>query len=212
MPAKRRVATSSRRTPVQARSAQLVADILQAAIHVLERQGPHKFTTIRVAERAGVSIGSIYQYFPNKQAILHRLQLDEWETTGETVDAILGDDALAPPERLRALFRAFFQSECDEGPLRQALDAAAPRYQDAPESRAGRSRSQQIVGAFIAKAAPHASPRQRRFAVQQLFVTMTAIGKHVSELRPTPTEIHRWADATAEMLAMYLASLTGTES
>ncbi len=207
MPRKRPVATSSRRVPAQARSVQLVADILQAAIHVLEREGPHRFTTIRVAERAGVSIGSIYQYFPNKQAILHRLQLDEWEKTGATVDAILGDDALAPPERLRALFRAFFQSECDEAPLRQALDAAAPRYQDAPESRARRSRSQQIVGAFIAKAASRASPRQRRFAGQLLFVAMTAIGKQVSELRPAAAEIERWADACADMLAMYLAGL-----
>jgi AcrR family transcriptional regulator len=209
MPRKRRTVTSSRRKPVQARSTQLVADILQAAIHVLERVGPHKFTTIRVAETAGVSIGSIYQYFPNKQAILHRLQLDEWEKTGETVDGILGDDSLAAPDRLRALFRAFFQSECDEGPLRLALASAAPRYHDAPESRAGRTKSQQIVGAFIASAAPHASPRQRRFATQLLFLTMTAMGKQVSELRPTGAEIQRWADAGATMVTMYLTNLNG---
>jgi AcrR family transcriptional regulator len=204
---KRRVKTTSRRQPVQARSTQLVADILQASIHVLERDGAQKFTTIRVAERAGVSIGSVYQYFPNKQAILHRLQLDEWERTGETVDAILGDESLPPPARLRALFGTFFKSECDEGALRQALAAAAPRYHDAPESRAGRSKSQQIVGAFIAKAAPNASPRQRRFAAQLLFMTMTALGKQVSELRPTDAETQRWANAGADMLTLYFATL-----
>lgn len=209
MPRKRHPSTSSRRTPVQARSIQLVADVLQGAIQVLERDGPHKLTTIRVAEAAGVSIGSVYQYFPNKQAILYRLQVDEWERTGATVDAILGDETLPPPERLRALFRAFFQSECDEAPLRQALDAAAPRYQDAPESRARRARSQQIVAAFIAKAARHASPRQRRFAAELLFATMTALGKQVSELQPTNAELQRWADAGADMVSMYFASLSG---
>jgi AcrR family transcriptional regulator len=208
LPRTARSAPSSRRQPVQARSAQLVADILQASIRVLEREGPHKFTTIRVAEAAGVSVGSVYQYFPNKQAILHRLQVDEWQKTGETVDAILADAALPPGPRLRALFRAFFQSECDEAPLRLALDAAAPRYQDAPESRAGRRRSQRIVAGFLAVAAPKASPRQRRFAGQLLFLTMTALGKQVSELHPGRAEVRRWADAGADMLAMYLARLS----
>jgi AcrR family transcriptional regulator len=208
MPRKPRPPVSPRRQPVQARSAQLVADILQASIQVLEREGPHKFTTIRVAKAAGVSIGSVYQYFPNKQAILHRLQIDEWEQTGETVDTILTDESLPPPARLRALFRAFFQSECDEAPLRLALDAAAPRFHDAPESRTRRARSEHIVGAFLVRAAPDASPRQRRFAAQLLFMTMTALGKQVSERQPTRAEIHRWADASADMLSMYLANLS----
>jgi len=204
LPRTRRTETSSRRTPVQARSAQLVADILEASIQVLEREGPHKFTTIRVAETAGVSIGSVYQYFPNKQAILYRLQIDEWERTGHVVDAILSDEALAPRARLRALFRAFFQSECDEAPLRLALDAAAPRYRDSPASRVQRRRSQRIVPRFIARAAPNASPGQRRFAVQLLFLHLTSLGKEVSETNPTRGTVRRFADAGADMLSMYL--------
>src|ERR1700761_4435131 len=107
-------ATSPRKLPSQARSTELVAAILQAAIRVLERDGAQKFTTIRVAETAGVSVGSLYQYFPNKQAILYRLQVEEWEKTGATIDAILGDVTRPPAERLRTMLRAFFRSECDE--------------------------------------------------------------------------------------------------
>lgn len=187
----------SRRTPRQARSTQLVADLLEAAIHVLEREGPHRFTTIRVAEVAGASIGSVYQYFPNKQAILHRLQLDEWARTGATVDAILAED-LAPRPRLRKLFRAFFQSEVDEAPLRLALAAAAPRYPAKP-------RCHRVVDDFMRVAAPHATAKQRRFAAQLLFATMTSLGKEMSERRPR--DVRRWADAGADMVAMYLASL-----
>ena len=69
---------SSRKRPKQARSTELVAAILEAAAQVLAEEGASRFTTARVAERAGVSVGSLYQYFPNKAAILFRLQSDEW--------------------------------------------------------------------------------------------------------------------------------------
>lgn len=196
-----------RKQPVQARSTQLVTAILAAAVRVLQREGAQRFTTIRVAEAAGVSVGSLYQYFPNKQAILYRLQLDEWEKTGETIDAILGDEKRPAALRLRALLHTFFQSECDEAPLRLALDAAGPSYHDAPGSRSRRRRSQRIVRTFIAAAAPKASSQQRRFAAQLLFVTMTSLGKRISELHPESAEIERWAQAVSEMLTMYLAQL-----
>ena len=199
--------TTPRKLPVQARSTDLVAAIRQAAIRVLEREGAQRFTTIRVAEEAGVSVGSLYQYFPNKHAILFRLQLDEWEATGATLDAILGDRGRSPAERLRATFRAFFHSECDEAALRLALDDAAPSYRDAPESRARRRRSRRIVSAFVAAAAPHASARQRTFAAELIFTTMTALGKQVSERRPARAKVDRWADAVADMLSTYLAQL-----
>jgi AcrR family transcriptional regulator len=51
---------SSRKQPKQARSEQLVSDILTAAAQVLARDGAHRFTTARVAEKAGVSVGSLY--------------------------------------------------------------------------------------------------------------------------------------------------------
>ena len=65
---------SSRKQPKQARSTELVAAVLEAAVQVLATQGAARFTVARVAERAGVSVGSVYQYFPNKAAILFRLQ------------------------------------------------------------------------------------------------------------------------------------------
>jgi AcrR family transcriptional regulator len=59
-----------RRRPVQQRSEATVEAILQAAAQVFERRGYAAGTTNRIAERAGVSIGTLYQYFPNKDAIL----------------------------------------------------------------------------------------------------------------------------------------------
>ncbi|HET9930997.1 MAG TPA: TetR family transcriptional regulator [Polyangiaceae bacterium] len=207
MPKPRPPVTSPRKAPVQKRSTQLVADILKAAVRVLEKEGAERFTTIRVAKAAGVSVGSLYQYFPNKQAILYRLQTDEWEQTGRMVDAILSNSTETPAERLHTMTRAFFRSECDEAPLRQALDRAAPSYHDAPESVVHRERGRKVIQAFIAEAAPRASARQRRLAADLLFMTVTAIGKQVSERRPSPVELEHWADAVAEMIATYLATL-----
>ena len=90
---------SSRKQPQQTRSNELVAAILDAAVQVLAKEGAQRFTTARVAERAGVSIGSLYQYFPNKAAILFRLQSDEWRSTSGLLRDILADRTQPPPAR-----------------------------------------------------------------------------------------------------------------
>src|SRR6202012_1806868 len=86
---RRQAQISSRKRPKQSRSTELVAAILQAAAQVLAAEGAARFTTARVADKAGVSVGSLYQYFPNKAAILFRLQSDEWRQTTDLLRAIL---------------------------------------------------------------------------------------------------------------------------
>jgi AcrR family transcriptional regulator len=130
---------SSRKQPQQARSTELVAAILHAAVPVLAKEGAQRFTTARVAEKAGVSVGSLYQYFPNKAAILFRLQSDEWRQTTQLLRGILEDAQRSPLERLRALVHAFIRSECDEAAVRVALGDAAPFYRDAPEAEEARA-------------------------------------------------------------------------
>jgi AcrR family transcriptional regulator len=68
-----------RKTPTQPRSEQTVAALLEAAAQVLERDGLDGFNTNAVAERAGVSIGSLYQYFPGKDALTLALMRRENE-------------------------------------------------------------------------------------------------------------------------------------
>jgi AcrR family transcriptional regulator len=59
-----------RKKPQQSRSVATVEAIYDATIQVLLRNGPERLTTVHVARRAGVSVGTLYQYFPNKQALL----------------------------------------------------------------------------------------------------------------------------------------------
>jgi AcrR family transcriptional regulator len=204
VPRKPAVVTAPRKLPKQARAVRLVDAILQAAVRVLERDGAAGFTTVRVAERAGVSVGSLYQYFPNKESILFRLQRDEWMATGRLLEGIFADTRLDAAERLRAAMRAFFRSEYEEAPLRRALGDAAPLYRDAPEGREHRARGMPLLRALIAEAAPDLPRRRRAFAAQLYVATLAAMGKHVSEIARSPGEVDTWAAATAEMFLAHL--------
>lgn len=64
---------SMRKEPVQSRSRQLVEDVVEAAARILEGPGYDRATTNRIADKAGVSVGSLYRFFPNKQSIIARL-------------------------------------------------------------------------------------------------------------------------------------------
>src|SRR5271163_4316862 len=88
-----------RRKPKQRRSRQTVEAVLGAVVRVLKREGPDAVTTNRVAEVAGLSIGSVYQYFPDKRAIfvaLHRRHIQEVD---RLIEAKLVENATAPLEQ-----------------------------------------------------------------------------------------------------------------
>ncbi|WP_126241414.1 TetR family transcriptional regulator [Burkholderia gladioli] len=196
-----------RKQPQQARSTELVAAILEAATQVLAREGAVRFTTARVAEKAGVSVGSVYQYFPNKAAILFRLQSDEWRRTTAMLRAILEDRRDPPPERLRKMVHAFILSECEEADMRVALNDAAPLYRDAPEAREVRASSAGTLDRFMLEVLPGASPATLQLAGEMIGATLRLVGKQFSERPRTPAEIEAYAGAMSDMFCTYLREL-----
>ncbi len=200
---------SSRKQPKQARSTELVAAILQAATQVLAKEGAHRFTTARVAEKAGVSVGSVYQYFPNKAAILFRLQSDEWQQTTEMLRSILEDVQKPPLERLGALVLAFIRSECEEAGMRVALNDAAPLYRDAPEAQAARAAGERIFDTFMLEVLPETPQESRVLASDLILTTLSTVGKNFSESTRTLAEIEVYAAAMADMFSAYLGNIEG---
>jgi AcrR family transcriptional regulator len=207
MPRRSSARLSSRKQPQQARSTELVEAVLDAAVQVLAKEGAQRFTTARVAEKAGVSVGSLYQYFPNKAAILFRLQSDEWRQTSELLRGILTDAATPPLERLRTLVHAFIRSECDEAAVRGALDDAAPLYRDAPEAREAMASAAQTMQVFMREALPRSSDAVRSLASDLITTTLGAVGKSFSETPRRSAEIEAYADAMADMFCAYLTSI-----
>ncbi len=94
---------AARRTPVQERSAVRVERMLDAAAHLLARTGTEGLTTSSVAREAGVSVGSLYQFFPDLSAVLRALA----QRSFDRYRAALADRlAVAPPQRWEHLVEA----------------------------------------------------------------------------------------------------------
>ena len=108
-------AASRRRAPQQERSRKKVESILAAARSLLETEGPEALNTNRIASEAGMGVGSLYEYFPNKEAIasalIEQLSAEEAETVMARFDASAGL-ALAPgiAELVEVVFALYQQN------------------------------------------------------------------------------------------------------
>ena len=111
-----------RRIPRQTRAEETVSAILEAAAQVLEVGGLEGFTTNAVAERAGVSIGTLYQYFADKQALLRALAEREIRRALTAIGTALRGDPQAPGEqRARAMVRALVNAFSGRQRARRAV-------------------------------------------------------------------------------------------
>lgn len=102
-------ARTGRRRPRQTRARETCAAIFEAAAQILEREGERAFNTNRIAERAGVSVGTIYQYFPDKEAILVAMARAEQERIAAENVRIAARPA-SHREMLRSSLRRFIRA------------------------------------------------------------------------------------------------------
>jgi len=115
---------SKRRIPRQQRSTATVYAIFSAAVQILEREGQEAFNTNRIAAVAGVSIGTLYQYFADKDAILHGLAQRE---TARIRSAIKDQLALPWPASLRAIVHTVLYAFDGQQAVRVAIFNARRR-------------------------------------------------------------------------------------
>jgi AcrR family transcriptional regulator len=85
-----------RRVPQQGRSREKVRRVLDAADELLAREGAGALITTRVAEEAGVAVGSVYSYFPDKAAIAEALALRYWSVVTDSIAEVVEADARQP--------------------------------------------------------------------------------------------------------------------
>jgi AcrR family transcriptional regulator len=111
-----------RKKPIQARAAITLDAIFEASIQVLLRDGPHRLTTTRVAERAGVSVGTMYQYFPHKQALIYALNKRYLEALAEKIEAACKTRHGAPVgEMVEALIDVYWRAKTERADVTRAL-------------------------------------------------------------------------------------------
>jgi AcrR family transcriptional regulator len=112
-----------RKQPKQGRAKATVAAILEASVQLLGKGGLSALNTNSIAERAGVSVGSLYQYFPNKDAIVvalihhqHQRQLDA------LAEALEGIEEMTVDAGVRRIVRAGMQHHLDNALFASAID------------------------------------------------------------------------------------------
>jgi AcrR family transcriptional regulator len=132
-----------RKTPVQRRSTETVAVILEAAARILEVHGFEGFNTNAVAERAGVSIGSLYQYFPNKDALLSGLIERECMPLLASADQIVGNKTCR--SGLRDYIRASISHQMRRPKLARLIDIVEQREAFEHQVSGTRQRLRSIV-------------------------------------------------------------------
>jgi AcrR family transcriptional regulator len=112
LPQRSQAVLEPRKSPVQARSTASVDAILEATIQVLLSDGKEGLTTTRVASRAGVSVGTLYQYFPNKSALLQAALKRHLDEVTEAVEKVAREQKGYPLQQMAtALITAFLEAK-----------------------------------------------------------------------------------------------------
>jgi AcrR family transcriptional regulator len=184
--------------PRQARAEETVAAILEGAAQILEAGGLGAFTTNAVAERAGVSIGTLYQYFADKQAILRAIAERELKATLAKVGRTLTEQHEAPIEaRIRAIVRAVVGAFRGRQRARKAVVQAV-------FSEGGGAALQAPIAAFIAAHALEALTEQQTFVLSRalLGAIRAAVLEEKSFLRDSAFE-----DELVRLASCYLRGL-----
>lgn len=148
-------AASPRKLPAQRRSKQTVAAILAATFRVLDESGAEGLTTTRVAAVAGVSVGTLYQYFPHREALLHALLADHLTAAIDAIEAEAHACAGLPPaDAIERVVRAFLAEKAARAANARILNKAfgADMLDDRPQVKAAVARAHraidQILGGF----------------------------------------------------------------
>ena len=122
MPSRPRIVLEARKSPVQARSTASVNAILEATLQVLLSVGKERLTTTKVAARAGVSVGTLYQYFPNKSALLQAALKRHMSEVTETIARVCKEQSgRTLREMATALITAFLEAKIRDAKTSVAL-------------------------------------------------------------------------------------------
>ncbi len=200
-----------RKQPQQERSRLLRDRILEASLRVLRDEGALGFTTTRVADEAEVSVGSLYQYFPNKHALVMALHEDDIRQGIDHICEILNRTDWSPRRRLSEITQWFFASEAEEvsefgavlGDIEVFLRANSD---DNVANRVQLNAARKQFEAFISTSSTRTwTPAELRFAARFTWATIETLGKSVGrETTISASANRRWATETADMLANHL--------
>jgi AcrR family transcriptional regulator len=206
MPRKR--SAVPRKLPQQDRSRMTVEAILEATTHILTEEGYDKANTNRIAERAGISIGSLYQYFPNKESLMAALMEQHSNEIAELVESRLKNLFDAPLENaIPELVKAVIAAHAINPRLHQVLNEEIPRSERLQQMQNADERIAELLRAYLTRWGDRIRPQNIEMTVFILSRTVESLCHSAVIENPSFVSNSQFGHEVSNLLRLYL---TGT--
>jgi len=197
-----------RKSPVQARSLATMDAIYEATIQVLVAEGVARFNTTRVAERAGVSVGSLYQYYPNKRSLLAAVLERHLLHVAEVVEKVCAAQRGMPlADMARAVSIAFVDAKMERPDVSKALYAVAEEHGGAVFVGRARARMLKAISATLASASD-ARPNDLETVSSVFLSAMAGPVRHLLETDVSRARIAKLREHIVVLTSAYLSATT----
>lgn len=209
MPSDSLAAFEPRKTPIQARAAVTVDAIFEATIQVLLSYGSDRLTTTRVAERAGVSVGTLYQYFPNKRSLLFAVLEDHLGKVAEAVELACKRAHFKPlNDMVREMVEAFVNVKIDRRDISMALYQISADVGGPALVKRVSQRTRKAVEAML-QTAPDTRLVPDKFVIDVMISAMSGAMRSVLEEGASPVMMRRLRENLVLLCQSYMAAVTG---
>jgi AcrR family transcriptional regulator len=197
-------ALEPRKSPVQARSTASVEAILKATIQVLLKFGKERLTTTRVAARAGVSVGTLYQYFPNKSALLRAALQRHMDEVVQAVETVCREQAGASLQTMAtAIVTGFLEAKMKNVKASLALHAVSSDIDGARIAREAGLRANRSIVALLATASNKLTTDPELVAAM-LQATMAGVSRRLLESSSPEADYETLRNELAFLASSYL--------
>lgn len=212
MPTRSQVVLEPRKSPVQARSAASVDAILEATIQVLLSAGKERLTTTRVAARAGVSVGTLYQYFPNKSALLQAALKRHLDEVIEAVERVCREQKGQTLQRMATvLITTFLNAKMRDAKTSVALYSVSSDVDGAKMARQMGVRSNKAIVEML-KTSREALTKDPQAVAAVLQGAMGGVSRRLLESVTPEKEFELLREELIAMACAYLESCTQRQS
>ncbi len=203
------VVLEPRKSPVQARSTASVEAILEATIQVLLSVGKERLTTTRVASRAGVSVGTLYQYFPNKSALLQAVLTRHLTLVSDAVERVCREqEGNTLREMGTALVGAFLEEKMKDVKTSVALYAVSSDLDSARILRQTGTRwTKALVGMLASARDPLA--RDPQMVASMLQGTLAGVSRRLLESSSPERQFEGMRKELVFFVCAYLEACAG---